>query len=171
MSTAADIQHEPAAENELIITREFDAPRDLVWKVWTEPKHIEKWWGPLGFTTRVTDIDMRVGGRWNYVMIGPDGMEYPVHGVFSEIVPPEKIVTTDEFGDAYDEMPGVDLPKGLVATALFDDLGSRTRLTLRVSHATPEDRKKHENMGVVAGWNSSFEKMDEYLAEFQNANN
>lgn len=159
-----------AGDRELVIEREFDAPRDLVWKMWTEAAHIEKWWGPRGFDTRVTSIDMRVGGKWEYVMIGPDGKEYPVKGVFSEITPPEKIVTTDEFGEKYDElMPGVDLPKGLVATTLFDDLGSRTRLTLTVSHASVEDRKKHEEMGVVAGWNSSFDKMDEYLADLTKA--
>jgi uncharacterized protein YndB with AHSA1/START domain len=95
-------------------------------------------------------------------------VEYPVNGVFSEVTPPERIVTTDEFGDDYEQrMPGVDLPKGLVATAVFDDLGTRTRLTLTTSHATVEDRKKHEAMGVVAGWNSSFDKMDEYLADIQ----
>lgn len=155
-------------ERDLVIVREFDAPRDLVWKVWTEPKHIEKWWGPRGFSTRVTDVDMRIGGKWNYVMVGPDGTEYPVSGVFSEIVPPEKIVTTDEFGDEYDEiLPNVDLPKGIVATALFDDLGDRTRLTLRIAHPTAEDRKKHEDMGVVAGWGSSLDCMDEYLAEIK----
>ncbi len=157
-----------ASERELVITRTFDAPRELVWKVWTEAAHIEKWWGPRGFDTKVTEMDIRPGGKWNYVMIGPDGTEYPGKGVFSEVVPPERIVATDEFGDKYDEiMPGVDLPKGLVTTALFDDLGSRTRLTLTISHATVEDRKKHEEMGVVAGWGSSFDKMDEYLAEIQ----
>ncbi|HMJ08565.1 MAG TPA: SRPBCC domain-containing protein [Pyrinomonadaceae bacterium] len=157
-----------AGSNELVITREFDAPRELLYEVWTKPEHIEKWWGPRGFTTRVTSMDLRAGGKWNYVMIGPDGMEYPVHGLFSEVTPPERIVTTDEFGDDYDEiMPGVDLPKGLVATAVFDDLGKRSRLTITIAHATPEDRRKHEEMGVIAGWNSSLDKMDEYLAEIQ----
>ena len=160
--------HPDDAEKQIIIRREFDAPRELVWDVWTRPEHIEKWWGPRGFTTRVTLMDLRVGGKWDYVMVGPDGMEYPVNGVFTEVTPPERIVTTDEFGDAYDErMPGVDLPRGLVATAVFDDLGGRTRLTMTISHATVEDRQKHENMGVVAGWNSSFDKMEDYLAAMQ----
>ena len=153
---------------EIVIRREFDAPRSLLWDVWTRPEHIEKWWGPRGFSTKVTEMDFRAGGKWKYVMTGPDGMEYPVNGIFSEVTPPERIVTTDEFGDDYDKrMPGVDLPKGLVATAVFDDLGTRSRLTLTTSHATAEDRKKHEAMGVIAGWNSSFDKMDEYLAEIQ----
>ena len=159
---------ESIESKQLVIQREFDAPRSILWEVWTKPEHIEKWWGPRCFTTRVTEMDFRAGGKWNYIMTGPDGMEYPVNGVFTEITPPERIVTTDEFGDDYDKrMPGVDLPKGLVVTAVFEDLGERSRLTLTTTHATPEDRKKHEAMGVVAGWNSSFEKMDEYLAKIQ----
>jgi uncharacterized protein YndB with AHSA1/START domain len=103
-------------------------------------------------------------------MVGPDGTEYPVKGVFLEIKPPEKIVSTDEFGDGFEEAhPGMDLPKGIVATALFDDLGAKTRLTLRITHASSEDRRKHEAMGVVEGWNSSFDCMDDYLAELTKA--
>jgi uncharacterized protein YndB with AHSA1/START domain len=159
---------ETTGSKEIVIRREFDAPRQLLWDVWTRPEHIEKWWGPRCFTTRVTAMDFRAGGKWEYVMTGPDGTEYPVSGVFSEVTPPERIVTTDEFGEDYDErMPGVDLPKGLVVTAVFEDLGERSRLILTTSHATVEDRKKHEAMGVVAGWTSSFDKMDEYLAEIR----
>ena len=159
---------ENTESKEIVITREFAAPRQLLWDVWTRPEHIEKWWGPRCFTTRVIAMDFRVGGKWEYVMTGPDGSEYPVIGIFSEVTPPERIVTTDEFGEDYDErMPGVDLPKGLVVTAVFEDLGERSRLILTTSHVTVEDRKKHEAMGVVAGWNSSFDKMDEYLAEIQ----
>jgi uncharacterized protein YndB with AHSA1/START domain len=157
-------------DTEIIITREFAAPRRLVWDVWTEPKHIEKWFGPKGFTTRVENIDFKVGGRWEYVMVGPDGTEYPSVGVFREIVPIEKIVTTDEFGEGFEEIESVkniDLPQGMIATALFDDLGGRTKLTIIVSHPTIEDRKKHEAMGVVDGWNSSLDKMEDYLAAAQ----
>ena len=99
-------------------------------------------------------------------MIGPDGTEYPGKGVYKEILRPERIVTTDEFGDDFDAK-GIDLPEGMILTALFDDLGEKTRLTLRISHPTPEDRKKPEDMGVVAGWNSSFDKLDEYLLEIK----
>lgn len=157
-------------DTEIVITREFAAPRQLVWDVWTKPEHIEKWFGPKGFNTRVDELDFKVGGRSIYVMIGPDGAEYPAKGVFKEIVPIEKIVSS---ADGFDEdfqakHPEMDLPKGtMVMTSLFDDLGSRTKLTLITSHSTVEERKKHESMGVVDGWNSSFDKMDEYLAEVQ----
>jgi len=91
-----------------------------------------------------------------------------VSGKILELDPPKKIVSTDEFGDGFqDAHPGEDLPQGMISTAVFDDLGDRCRLTLTVSHPTIEDRKKHEAMGVVAGWNSSFDCMDDYLAELQ----
>lgn len=161
-------QQAVSENKEILITREFDAPRQLVWDVWTCSKHIEKWWGPRGFSTRVTEMDLRVGGKLRYVMIGPDGTEYPGYGVFIEIVPPERILSTDEFGDNYDQiLPNVDLPRGMVTTAAFDEISARTRLTLTITHPTPEDRKKHENMGVVAGWNSSLDKLDDYLAEIR----
>ena len=155
-------------DTEIVITREFAASRQLVWDVWTQPEHIEKWFGPKGFNTRVDKQDFKVGGRSSYVMIGPDGAEYPATGVFKEIVPIEKIVSSaDGFSDDFEaEHPEMDLPKGtMVMTCLFDDLDKRTRLTLITSHSTVEERKKHEAMGVVAGWNSSFDKMDEYLAQ------
>lgn len=155
------------ADREIVIARVFDAPRELVWRVWTEPEHIAQWWGPRGFTTTVTSTDLRPGGKWRYVMHGPDGNDYPVHGVFREVVPFERIVTSDEFDDGFGEKMGIDLPSGVVATAVFEDLGKKTRLVLTITHGTIEDRKKHEAMGVVGGWNSSFDCMDDYLATLQ----
>jgi len=155
-------------ETEIVINREFTAPRQLVWDVWTQPKHIEKWFGPKGFDTRVEKFDFKVGGRATYVMVGPDGKEYPGTGVYKEIVPIEKIVTTDEFGEGFEEShPDMDLPQGMVTTALFDDLSDKTKLTLIISHPTVEDRKKHEAMGVVDGWNSSLDKANEYITTLQ----
>ncbi len=152
------------ADREIVITREFAAPRDLVWKVWTQPEHIANWWGPRGFTTSVTAMDLRSGGKWRYVMHGPDGNDYPVHGVFLEVVPPERIVTTDEFDEGWTPPQPIDLPKGIVATAEFAEVGPKTRLTLTIAHATVEDRNKHAAMGVVEGWGSSLDCMDDYLA-------
>ncbi|NEQ25474.1 MAG: hypothetical protein F6K28_41705 [Microcoleus sp. SIO2G3] len=71
--------------------------RHPLFKAWTEPKHIEQWWGPKGFTTRVKQMDFRPGGTWRYVMCGPDGTEYPGNSVFKEVVPPERIVASDQF--------------------------------------------------------------------------
>lgn len=158
-STPAD-----QSDREIVITRVFDAPRDLVWKAWTDPAHIAQWWGPKGFTTRVDEMDLRPGGQSRYVMVGPDGTEYPVKGVFREVVPPERIVTTDEFGEGYDQITDIDLPQGMVMTILFEDLGDQTKLTLHILHPTVEERRKHEEMGVVAGWNSTLDCLAEHLA-------
>ncbi|MEH2447796.1 MAG: SRPBCC domain-containing protein [Nostoc sp.] len=147
------------------MTRVFNAPRELVFKVWTDPKHVVQWWGPKGFTTRVTELDLRPGGKWRYVMIGLDGTEYPVKGVFREIVPFERIVTSDEFDEGFEKVMNADLPRGIVMTALFEDLGSNTKLRLRIMHESAEDRRKHEEMGVIEGWNSSFDCLDELLAK------
>lgn len=157
-------------DTDIVITREFAAPRQLVWDAWTKPEHIEKWFGPKGFTTRVDEQDFKVGGRSTYVMIDANGEEYPAAGVFKEIVPIEKLVSSadgfsEDFVAAHPEM---DLPKEtMVVTYLFEDLGKRTKLTLITTHATVEEREKHEKMGVVEGWNSSFDKLDELLSSVQ----
>jgi len=153
------------SERKIFITRVFNAPRELVFKAWTEPEHIAQWWGPKGFTTRVTELDLRPGGRWRYVMISSDGTEYPAKGVFREIVPPERIVTTDEFDEGFEQVINAELPQGIVMTAIFEDVDGKTKLTLEIVHESASDRRKHEEMGVVAGWNSSFDCLDEFLAK------
>ena len=164
MTTSNRPAPEPA-DREIVITRVFDAPRELVWKVWTEAEHVSQWWGPLGFTTRVTELDLRPGGRWRYVMIGPDGTEYPSKGVFREVIPLERIVTSNEFDEGFAHPVATDLPSGIVVICLFEDLVGKTKLTLRIMHPSAEDRRKHEDMGVVPGWNSSLDCLEEYLAE------
>lgn len=150
----------------LTLERVFEAPLALVWKAWTEAEHIARWWGPEGFTTRVTENDLRVGGRTRFVMVGPDGTEYPVAGTVVEIVPETRIVTTDEFDEGFPASDGADLPTGMVMTAEFQALGAmQTRLTITMRHRNAADRRKHEDMGVVAGWQSSFDCLDRYLAE------
>ena len=161
MATAA------RSETNLTITREFDAPRDLVWKAWTETEHIKEWFGPEGFTTRVKTNDVVPGGKFDYAMIGPDGTEYPGTSIFKEIVAPEKIVATDDFGEEM-KAENPDLPGGMIVTTTFEDLGgSRTRVVISTEHASAEDKKKHEDMGVVAGWNSSLDKFERVLAKLR----
>ncbi|MEO0827787.1 MAG: SRPBCC family protein [Cyanobacteria bacterium J06642_9] len=149
------------SELEIVITRVFNAPRELVFQVWTEPDHIAQWWGPKGFTTRVTELDLRPGGTWRYVMTSPEGKEYPVKGVFREIIPPERLVTTDRFDGVSEQ--GADLPQEMVTTAAFEDLGNQTKLILTTTHPSVEERRKHEEMGAIGGWNSSFDRLQDYL--------
>ena len=83
------------AEREVVITRVFDAPRSLVFKAWTDPEHMARWWGPRGFTNPICELDARVGGAWRIVMRSPAGIEYPCGGVYREIVEPERLVFTN----------------------------------------------------------------------------
>jgi len=153
-----------SSEREIVITRVFNAPRELVFRAWTDPKHVAQWWGPQGFTAKVPELDLHPGGRWRYIMIGPDGTEYSINGVFREVVPLAQIVTTDEFDEGFEHPVATDLPSGIVVVCTFEGLVGKTRLTLRIMHGTTEDRRKHEDMGVVAGWQSSFACLDEHLA-------
>ncbi|HDS00980.1 MAG TPA: hypothetical protein ENO22_03210 [candidate division Zixibacteria bacterium] len=149
--------------HEIVISRELDAPRALVWKAWTDPEHIEEWWGPEGFSTEVEELDLKEGGKWRYVMIGQDGKRYPSEGVFKEIVKPDRITSTDEFGEDFENSASLDLPHGIIVTTLFEDLRGKTELTVRIMHRTAEDKKKHQDMGVMEGWNSSLDCLQEYL--------
>lgn len=152
-------------ELEIVMTRVFDAPRELVFAAFTEARHLEQWWGPEGFGTRVEKCEARVGGETRYVMVSGDGTEYPAEGVYLEFEPPLRFVTTDEFGDDYKGKVDDDLPTGTVLTAVFEALDEKTRLTLTLRHQNVAYRRKHEDMGVVAGWNSSFDCLDRYLEE------
>ncbi len=150
-------------QKEIIIERIFNASREQVWQTWTEAKHVEQWFGPRGFTTEVAELDLRPGGKSLYIMKDQEGNEYPSEGVFKEIVAQKKIVSTDEFGE--DEQGNIpdDVPTGMIVTTSFDDDGDDTRLTIQIMHQSVEDRKKHEEMGVVDGWNESLDKLEEYL--------
>jgi uncharacterized protein YndB with AHSA1/START domain len=129
MKTAAT--HKPAAkpgEQELVITRLFDAPREQVWKAWTEPERVKRWWGPKGFTSPVSRIDLRVGGAYLSCMRSPEGRDFWSTGIFREIVPLERIVCTDSFADEkgnvvpathYGMSP--DFPLELQVTATFEE--------------------------------------------------
>jgi len=155
-----------AKETELVITRIFDAPRELVWKVWTEPERVKRWWGPQGFTAPFCRIDLRVGGTYLYCMQSPEGRDYWSTGVFREIVPPEQIVCTDSFADekgnvvpaSHYGMSG-DMPLEMVVTVTFEEQGGRTKLTLR--HAGFPSGEMRDL--AKAGWDTSFDKLSESL--------
>jgi uncharacterized protein YndB with AHSA1/START domain len=86
-------------DREVVITRVIDAPRELVWEAWTNPKHADKWWGPNGFVNTTESMDLRVGGEWKYMMVGPDGTHYPNHMVYKEVTPPSKLVADHGDGE------------------------------------------------------------------------
>lgn len=154
---------------EIVLTRVVHAPIDRVWRSWTQPDKIMSWFGPRGFSTRVDEQDFRVGGKWSYTMIGPDGNEYPCHGYFKEIVPQRRIVSTDEFEENYEYagMNQSDLPAGMVVTTEFEAAGDgqHTLMTIRIMHRNAEDKQKHVKMGVIEGWHSTLDCFDEHLIQ------
>jgi len=153
----------PSREPTLTLTRVFDAPRELVFKVWTDPKHIANWWGPGGFTAPYVTVDLRVGGALHYCMRGPDGKDFWTKGFFHEIIVPEKIVCTMFFSDKDGNMRtpadcglGPDFPTEMLDTVTFDKVaGNKTKLTLRRATPLSISKKYMEDQG----WNSSLDKV------------
>ncbi len=142
------------AERELVVTRIIDAPRGLVFKAWTQPEHIARWWGPQGYTTIHCDMDIRVGGAYRFGMRSPEGKEHWKRGVFRDIVEPERVVFSFAWEDTRGE-PGHEL----LTTVTFEAVGEKTRLTLRQGvFETREGRDGH-----VSGWTSCFERFAEYV--------
>jgi uncharacterized protein YndB with AHSA1/START domain len=142
---------------EIELVRVFDAPRALVFRAFTDPKLIPRWWGPRAFTTRVDQMDVRPGGHWRYVQLGSDGADTPAfHGEYREIVPPERIVYTFE----WEGMPG----HVLTDTATFEELaGGKTRLNVRSRFASTEDRDGMIASGMEVGARESYDRMAEVL--------
>jgi uncharacterized protein YndB with AHSA1/START domain len=131
------------SDTQIQITREFDAPRELVWRAWTEPDLIAQWWHAERGEVVSIEMDLRVGGRWRYVMRANGGFEVAFSGECREIVPLERLVTTEIY-EAVPDQPAV-------TTATFEDLGGRTRVTLLVQHATQAGRDMHVNSGMEDG--------------------
>ena len=146
---------------ELLITRVFNAPRELVFKAWTDPAHVAQWWGPKGFTNPLCKWEAKAGSKIRVNMRSPDGKVYPMGGVFREIVPPERLVfiTTAYFDD--ENKPILEN----LNTVTFEEHEGKTTLTLRVVvlKATPE--AEGPLSGMKEGWSQSLDKLSEYLAK------
>ena len=149
------------ADREIVIAREFDAPRELVWEAWTNPKHVVHWWGPRGFTTTIEEMDVRPGGMWKQVMHGPDGANYPNKSVFKEVVKPERVVYSH--GGGREGGPGA----SFVATWTFEKLPTgKTRVTIRMVFPSPADRDfVVKEFGAIEGGHQTLARLAEYLAE------
>ena len=143
------------SDREILMTRVFDAPRELVWGVMSNPAQIPNWWGPARYTTTVATMDLRPGGSWRFVHAGPDG-EFGFHGEYREIVPPERLVYTFEF----EGMPG----HVLVDTITLEDLDGKTRVTARSTFDTVEDRDGMLNSGMETGAAESYDRLAAILA-------
>lgn len=147
-------------ERGLVITRVFDAPRELVFKLWTDPKHLMRWWGPRGFTNPICELDVRPGGAWRIVMRAPDGAEYPCQGIYREIVAPERLVFTN---DATDK-EGNAILEGLT-TVTFAAQGGKTKLTLQTRAVAIVSYAAQFLDGMEAGWTQSLERLAGLIAK------
>ena len=154
MTAKVNKNAEQLANRELVITRTFDAPREIVFKMWTDPNHMAQWWGPHGFTNPVCELDVRPGGAIRIDMRGPEGTVYPMTGTFREIVRPERLVFTAE---ALDQMGTAVLE--VLNTVIFEEKNGKTMLTLqaRVTKVTGEGVSYLE--GMEAGWTQSLERL------------
>jgi uncharacterized protein YndB with AHSA1/START domain len=146
-----------ASDRALVATRVFDAPRELVFKVWTDPEHIGKWWGPTGFTTTTYAMDVRPGGVWRFCMHGPDGVDYQNKVTYLEVVEPERIVYKHG-GDEDCE------PVNFEVTVTFEEQGSKTRLTMRMLFPTAAERDFIiEKYGADKGLIQTLDRLGELL--------
>lgn len=151
----------PEDQATLTISRTFHAPRELVWRMFSDPAHLVRWWGPAGFTNPVCEHDFRVGGRWYHVMRGPDGREYPADSTFVEIVPPERIVYRNRVVEdaVWDGNP----PPSFKRTLIFAEDNGRTTLTLFAEFETLDQREGARRRGFIEGTLSSYDKLADHL--------
>ena len=147
-------------KRELVLTRIIDAPRELVFKAWTDPKHLAQWWGPHGFTNPVCELDVRTGGALRIVMRAPYGVDYPMKGVFREIVEPERLVFTNIVVDH----AGNHLAEGLT-TVTFAEHDGKTKLTVQTGMVVSVAEAAQMLEGMEAGWTQSLERLVQYLAQ------
>ena len=148
-------------DRELLLTRVIDAPREKVFRAWTEPELMKQWFTPRPYTTPVVEIDLRPGGANLIVMRSPEGNEIPNRGVYLEVVKNERLVFTDAYSRAWEpsEKPF------MTVTLTFEDVGGKTKYTARVLHWTVADRETHEKMGFHQGWGAATDQLEALVAK------
>lgn len=139
-------------ECEIVITRVFDAPRDLVFDAWTKEEHLSKWWGPQGFTMTTQQFDMKPGGTWEFIMHGPDGVDFPNTNVFVEVVKPERIVFKHAVFPHF------------LATASFKEVEGKTQLTYRTVFEETASVFDKVKTYAVPGAEQTMDRLEEHLA-------
>jgi uncharacterized protein YndB with AHSA1/START domain len=147
------------ADNQILITREFDAPRHLVWRAYTEPELIKRWWAGLRGNVTSVEVDLRVGGRWRYVMTANGGFEVAFHGEYRELNEPERLVNTE----AFEGIPDPDGNAALVTVTLTEKDG-RTYFEALVEHKDKDGRDAHINSGMEGGMQESYDALEQVAA-------
>ena len=139
----------------IVVTRVFDAPRQLVFDAWTKPEHLVRWWGMNGSTLRVCEIDLRPGGAWRFVLRAADGNDYGFGGEYREIVPPERLVYTFRFDGA----PGAEA----IETLIFVEKDGKTTFTSTTLHTSVENRDGHVQSGMEEGMTQTLDRLEALL--------
>jgi uncharacterized protein YndB with AHSA1/START domain len=156
MAAIKDSSAQTTSEREIVIERVLNAPRELVFEAWTNPKHLPHWWGPTGFTTTTHEIDVRPGGVWRFIMHGPDGTDFNNRIGFVEIVKPERMI----YSHGEDGAPGQ-----FHVTVTFVSQDGKTRLTMRSLFASAAERDKVvKEYHAIEGGNQTLDRLAEYLA-------
>jgi len=140
-------------DTQILIRREFAAPRHLVYKAWTTPELIKQWWSAKRGQVTVAEVDLRVGGKWRYVMVADGGLEVAFHGEYREIIPNERIVSTEVF----EGMPDAEA----VDTLTFSEVAGRTSVTILVQHTSREHRDAHLNSGMEGGLQDALDLLEQ----------
>jgi uncharacterized protein YndB with AHSA1/START domain len=144
------------SDREIVATRLVNAPRALVWEAWTRPEHLPHWLlGPGGWTMPVCEVDLRPGGAWHFVWQHPDGARLEMRGVWREVVPPERLVRTESWGE--------DWPETLNTLVLTEEAPGQTLMTCTVLYPSKEARDRALTTGMKEGWSQSYDRLDEYF--------
>jgi uncharacterized protein YndB with AHSA1/START domain len=152
-------------EREFVMEKFFDVPRELVFKAFTKPEHISRWWAPADYTIPVCKIDLRPGGVWHYCMRSPKGEDQWVKAIYREIVDPERIVYTVTFADEHANP--VDVIPEQLGTITFTELDGKTKLTVRFEFASESDLKTTVDMGMIEGLTITLNQLADYLEEIR----
>jgi uncharacterized protein YndB with AHSA1/START domain len=152
----------PRSDRELVLTRLIDAPREKLFRAWTEPELLKQWFAPRPYTTPIAELDLRPGGKSFIVMRSPEGQDIPCPGVFLEVVPNERIVSTDAYTEAWkpSEKPF------MTAIVTFENVSGKTLYTARAVHWSVSDRETHEKMGFHEGWGQCADQLAALVATF-----
>jgi uncharacterized protein YndB with AHSA1/START domain len=152
---------EDTTDRELIVSRLLNAPRELVFKVWTSPKHVAKWWGPDGFTNTVQEMDVRPGGIWRVIMHGPNGIDYPNKIIYTDVVEPERLVYVHGSDIGND-------PDQFQTTVTFEAKGNKTLLTMHAVFVSAEEfNRVVKEYGALEGNRQTLNRLEELLSKIQ----
>ena len=149
----------PSTDREIVISRTYEAPRELVFEAFTSREHVDHWWGPNGFRNATHEMDVRPGGIWRYTMHGPDGTDWPNYVTYLEVVPPERLL--------YDHGAEEGQPPHFQVTITFAEVGAATEVTLHSVFPTAEAKEATAKFGAVEGGKQTLAKLDDYLAQMR----